>query len=160
MVPAELAEQRQIDAEERIAVLQTFMSSLLDIASDEGERLYAVAMMAGELANLPSDVRVQMITTQNGTERLRLVLRELASILSLDSARRMAKSLSLGNGSDQVPTDAASLMEAEDAKKAGRLPEPAGLGQPDKEGHWHRVLVGRDRWLVRRDRCRRPREGN
>lgn len=117
MVPAELAEQRQIDAEERIAVLQTFMSSLLDIASDEGERLYAVAMMAGELANLPSDVRVQMITTQNGTERLRLVLRELASILSLDSARRMAKSLSLGNGSDQVPTDAASLMEAEDAKK-------------------------------------------
>lgn len=117
LVPAELAEQRQIDAEERIAVLQTFMSSLLDIASDEGERLYAVAMMAGELANLPSDVRVQMITTQNGTERLRLVLRELASILSLDSARRMAKSLSLGNGSDQVPTDAASLMEAEDAKK-------------------------------------------
>lgn len=125
LVTAGQAEQRQMDAEERIAVFQTFVSSLLDIASDERERLFAVAMMAGELANLPPDVRVRMLTTQNGTERLRLVLRELASILSLDSARRMTKSLSLGNGSDQVPTDAASLMEAEEARKELQVGSPS-----------------------------------
>ena len=125
LVTAGQAEQRQMDAEERIAVFQTFVSSLLDIASDERERLFAVAMMAGELANLPPDVRVHMLTTRNGTERLRLVLRELASILSLDSARRMTKSLSLGNGSDQVPTDAASLMEAEEARKELQVGSPS-----------------------------------
>ena len=125
LVPAELAEQRQMDAEERIAVLQTFVSSLLDIAPDERERLFAVAMMAGELANLPPDVRVQMVTTRNGTQRLRLVLRELASILSLDSARKMTKSLSLGNGSNQVPTDEASFMEAEEAKKELQVGSPS-----------------------------------
>lgn len=94
--PMAQAISRTFDAEERIAVYQTFVSSLLDIAPDERDRCYAVAMMAGELANFSSELRVKLLTTTDGARRLRMVLRELTSILSLDSVKRMTKSISLG----------------------------------------------------------------
>ncbi|KAL3775952.1 hypothetical protein HJC23_011652 [Cyclotella cryptica] len=94
--PMAQAIQRTFDAEERLAVYQTFVASLLDIAPDDRDRRYAVAMIAGELANFSSDVRARMLTTVDGVARLRIVLRELSSMLALESARRMTKSISLG----------------------------------------------------------------
>ena len=124
--PMAQAIQRRFDAEERIAVFQTFTSSLLDLAPDERDRIFAVAMMAGELANLPSDARVKMLVTTDGVARLRLVLRELSFILSMDSARQITKSLSLGGGgtSDSINIDPRSLKEAEDSQKQLQVGTP------------------------------------
>jgi hypothetical protein len=83
-------------------------------------------MMAGELAKLPSEIRVKMLTTTNGVERLRLVLRVLSSMLSLDSARKITKSLSLSasGAGDDINIDQQSLQEAEDAQKQLRVGTP------------------------------------
>ena len=114
---------------------QTFRSSLLDIAPDPRDRIFCVGMMAGELANLPASVRVKMLETVNGIDRLRIVMRELSAILAMDSARRMAKSLSLQGGGDgdlrDIKTDLKSLQEAEESKKdlkvgTPQLPQWAG----------------------------------
>ena len=94
--PMETAITRTFDAEERLAVLQTFVSSLFDITPDERDRYYAIAMITGELATFSSDLRIKMLTTTDGLERLRVVLRELNSVLSLDAAKRVTKSISLG----------------------------------------------------------------
>ena len=120
------AEQQIFDAEERLAVFQTFTSSLLDIATDEKDRYFAVAMMAGELSNLPSNVRSKMLVTTNGLERLRIVLRELSSILAMDSAKLLAKSLSLGVGgeSNDIGLDLESLQKAEDEQKKLQVGTP------------------------------------
>ena len=117
---------RRFDAEERIVVFETFTSSILDIAPNERDRIFAVAMIAGELANLPSDIRVKMLTTTNGVARLRLVLRELSSMLSLDSARKITKSLSLSTGgdSDSINIDQKNLKEAEDEQKQLQVGTP------------------------------------
>lgn len=117
---------RRFDAEERIVVFEAFTSSLLDIAPNERDRIFAVAMMAGELAKLPSEIRVKMLTTTNGVERLRLVLRVLSSMLSLDSARKITKSLSLSasGAGDDINIDQQSLQEAEDAQKQLRVGTP------------------------------------
>ncbi|KAL3756594.1 hypothetical protein ACHAWU_001797 [Discostella pseudostelligera] len=117
---------RRFDAEERIVVFEAFTSSLLDIAPNERDRIFAVAMIAGELAKLPSEIRVKMLTTTNGVERLRLVLRVLSSMLSLDSARKITKSLSLSasGAGDDINIDQQSLQEAEDAQKQLRVGTP------------------------------------
>ncbi|KAL3823252.1 hypothetical protein ACHAXA_011097 [Cyclostephanos tholiformis] len=117
--PMAQAIRRRFDAEERIAVFQTFTSSLLDLAPAESDRIFAVAMMAGELANLPSDVRLKMLVTTDGVARLRLVLRELSSMLSMDLARKITKSLSLGGGgnNDSIELDPRSLKAAEESQK-------------------------------------------
>jgi hypothetical protein len=83
-------------------------------------------MMAGELANLPSDARVKMLVTTDGVARLRLVLRELSFILSMDSARQITKSLSLGGGGtgDSINIDPRSLKEAEDSQKQLQVGTP------------------------------------
>jgi len=130
--PMTQAIQRRFDAEERIAVFQTFTSSLLDIAPNEKDRVFAVAMIAGELANLPAGARVKMLTTTDGAARLRTVLRELSSMLSMDSARKITKSLSLGGGGllgdggggDVIETDAESLRKAEDSQKELQVGTP------------------------------------
>ena len=108
--PMAQAIQRTFSAEERLAVYQTFVSSMLDIAPDERDRLYTVGMIAGELANFPSSLRISMLTMTDGVGRLRMVLRELNSILSLDAAKRISKSLFLGiseekkdNSKDPIP---------------------------------------------------------
>ncbi len=133
--PMSQAIQRQFDAEERLVNFQTFRSSLLDIAPDSRDRIFCVGMMAGELANLPASVRVKMLETVNGIDRLRIVMRELSAILAMDSARRMAKSLSLQGGGDgdvrDIKTDLKSLQEAEESKKdlkvgTPQLPQWAG----------------------------------
>ena len=121
--PMAQAIQQRFDSEERLAVFQTFTSSLLDISPDEKDRYFAVAMMAGELANLPSDIRVQMLVTTNGIERLRIVLRELSSMLSMNSARKITKSLSLSGGSD-TNIDPQRLQEAEDEQKQLKVGAP------------------------------------
>ena len=100
--PMVQAISRTFDAEERLAVHQTFISSLLDIAPDERDRYYVVAMMAGELAKFTTDVRVQMLTMTCGVDRLRLVLRELNSMLSFHTAKRMTQSISLGVKDEKV----------------------------------------------------------
>lgn len=127
-LPMEQAIQRRFDAEERIAVFQTFTSSLLDIAPNEKDRTFAVSMMAGELANLPSDVRVNMLATTDGVARLRMVLRELSSILAMDSARKITKSLSLGggvsDGEDNINIDPQALQKAEDDQKQLQVGTP------------------------------------
>ena len=116
------ARQRRFDAEERYAVLQTFITSLLDLAPDERDRIYAVAMMAGELANLSSNVRVQMLVMTDGVARMRLVLRELSTMLSMGSARRITKSLSLGCGADSL--NFKSLQVAEESQKQLQVGTP------------------------------------
>jgi hypothetical protein len=117
---------RRFDAEERIVVLEAFTSSLLDIAPNERDRMFAVAMIAGELAQLPTDIRVKMLITTNGVARLRLVLRELSSMVSLDSARKITKSLSLsaGGDGDDISIDNKSLQQAEDAQKQLQVGTP------------------------------------
>jgi hypothetical protein len=124
--PIAQAIRRRFDAEERIAVFQTFTSSLLDLAPAEVDRMYAVAMMAGELANLSSDGRIKMLVTTDGVARLRLVLRELSAMLSMDSARRITKSLSLGGGgnNDSIELDPRSLKAAEDSQKQLQVGTP------------------------------------
>ena len=131
--PLMQAIQRKFDAEERLVNFQTFRSSLLDIASNPIDRAFCVGMMAAELANLPASTRVKMLQTVSGTHRLRIVMRKLSSILAMDSARRVAKSLSLqetGDGVD-IKTDLKSLQEAENSKKdlkvgTPQLPQWAG----------------------------------
>lgn len=148
--PMSQAIQRQFDAEERLVNFQTFRSSLLDIASDPRDRIFCVGMMAGELANLPASVRVKMLETVNGIDRLRIVMRELSAILAMDSARRMAKSLSLQGGGDgdvrDIKTDLKSLQEAEESKKdlkVGTPQLPQWAGQIQKgvrvEYFWNEV---------------------
>ncbi|KAL3762414.1 hypothetical protein ACHAW5_010708 [Stephanodiscus triporus] len=124
--PMAQAIQRRFDAEERIAVFQIFTSSLLDLAPDERDRIFAVGMMAGELANLPSDARVKMLVMTDGVARLRLVLRELSKLLSMDSARKITKSLSLGGGGngDSIKIDPRSLKEAEESQKQLQVGTP------------------------------------
>ncbi|KAL7471412.1 hypothetical protein ACHAXS_012760 [Conticribra weissflogii] len=129
--PMAQAIQGKFEAEERMAVFEAFTASLLDIAPDERDRVFAVAMMAGELVNLPSELRVKMIKTVDGVARLRWVLRELSSIVAMDSALRIAKSISLGDtntkkGSDSsvVGTDCTSLKAAEDSKKELKVGTP------------------------------------
>jgi Lon protease-like protein len=107
--PMAKAIQRSFDAEERLAVYKTFVASLLDIAPNERDRNCATAMMAGELANFPSDVRVQMLNTVDGVARLRIVLRELNSMLALYSAKRLTKSIELGIKSNVVEPDPEDL---------------------------------------------------
>lgn len=133
--PMMQAIQRQFDAEERLANFQIFRSSLLDIASDPRDRAFCVGMMAAELALLPASLRMKMLETVNGTHRLRIVMRELSAILAMDSARRVAKSLSLQGGGDgdgrDIKTDLKSLQEAENSKKdlkvgMPQLPQWAG----------------------------------
>eukprot|EP00984_Skeletonema_dohrnii_P012564 scaffold5118_cov107-Skeletonema_dohrnii-CCMP3373.AAC.4 len=106
-----------------------FRNSLLDIASDPRDRAFCVGMMAAELANLPSSTRVKMLETVNGTHRLRIVMRKLSSILAMDSARRVAKSLSLQGGGDgdikDIKTDLKSLQEAEESKKDLKVGKPS-----------------------------------
>eukprot|EP00985_Skeletonema_marinoi_P027479 scaffold22632_cov250-Skeletonema_marinoi.AAC.2 len=106
-----------------------FRNSLLDIASDARDRAFCVGMMAAELANLPSSTRVKMLETVNGTHRLRIVMRKLSSILAMDSARRVAKSLSLQGGGDgdvkDIKTDLKSLQEAEESKKDLKVGKPS-----------------------------------
>jgi len=127
--PMMQAIQRQFDAEERLANFQVFRNSLLDIASDARDRAFCVGMMAAELANLPSSTRVKMLETVNGTHRLRIVMRKLSSILAMDSARRVAKSLSLQGGGDgdgkDIKTDLKSLQEAEESKKDLKVGKPS-----------------------------------
>ncbi|KAL7531712.1 hypothetical protein ACHAXR_004191 [Thalassiosira sp. AJA248-18] len=125
--PMAQAIQRVFDAEERLAVFQTFTSSLLDIAPGERDRMFAVAMMAGELANLPSDIRVKMLVTMDGVARLRIVLRALSTMVSMDSAKKITKSLSLGGGGDGdgINIDSKSLQEAEDAQKQLKVGTPS-----------------------------------
>ena len=118
------AEQQIFDAEERLAVFQTFTSSLLDIATDEKDRYFVVAMMAGELSNLPSNVRSKMLVTTNGLERLRIVLRELSSILAMDSAKLISRSLSLGGEGNDIGLDPESLQKAEDEQKKLQVGTP------------------------------------
>jgi hypothetical protein len=148
--PMSQAIQRQFDAEERLVNFQTFRSSLLDIASDPRDRIFCVGMMAGELANLPASVRVKMLETVNGIDRLRIVMRELSAIVAMDSARRMAKSLSLQGGGDgdvrDIKTDLKSLQEAEESKKdlkVGTPQLPQWAGQIQKgvrvEYFWNEV---------------------
>ncbi|KAL7448912.1 hypothetical protein ACHAWC_001030, partial [Mediolabrus comicus] len=148
--PISQAIQRQFDAEERLVNFQTFRSSLLDIAPDPRDRIFCVGMMAGELANLPANVRVKMLETVNGIDRLRIVMRELSAILAMDSARRMAKSLSLQGGGDgdvrDIKTDLKSLQEAEESKKdlkVGTPQLPQWAGQIQKgvrvEYFWNEV---------------------
>eukprot|EP00986_Skeletonema_menzelii_P010928 scaffold5472_cov146-Skeletonema_menzelii.AAC.3 len=126
--PMMQAIQRQFDAEERLANFQIFRSSLLDIAPDPRDRAFCVGMMAAELVNLPSSTRMKMLETVNGTHRLRIVVRKLSSILAMDSAKRVAKSLSLqgGAGDDKdIKTDLKSLQEAEDSKKDLKVGKPS-----------------------------------
>ncbi len=125
--PMMQAIQRQFDAEERLANFQIFRSSLLDIASDPRDRAFCVGMMAAELVHFSSSTRVEMLETVNGTHRLRIVMRKLSSILAMDSAKRVAKSLSLqgGNGDGkEIKTDLKSLQEAEDSKKELKVGTP------------------------------------
>jgi hypothetical protein len=126
--PMMQAIQRQFDAEERLVNFQTFRTSLLDIASDPRDRAFCVGMMAAELANLPASTRVKMLKTVSGTHRLRMVMRQLNSILAMNSARRVAKSLSLQGGGDgdvrDFKTDLKSLQEAENSKKDLKVGTP------------------------------------
>ena len=68
-----------------------------------------------------------MLVMTDGVGRLRVVLRKLSAVLSLNAARRVTKSLSLGDGGGVIKTDARSLREVEEERKqlwvgAPRLP--------------------------------------
>ncbi|KAL3776532.1 hypothetical protein ACHAWO_003389 [Cyclotella atomus] len=116
--PMAQAITRTFDAEERIAVYQTFVSKLLDIVPDERDRCFAVAMIAGELANFSPKLRAKMLTTTDGVNRLRLVLQELFSVLDLDAAKRMTKSITLG----------VKEKKAEKEQETGAIPDYDGIG--------------------------------
>jgi len=127
--PLKRAQQQQLYAEESVAVFHAFKSSLLDIAPEERDKRYAVAMMAGELGNLPPKVRVEMLAMTDGEARLRLVLRELSSILAMESARTITKTLSLdlkkgedGSGINKMDVD--GLREVEEARKELNVGNP------------------------------------
>lgn len=139
--PMAQAIHRRFDAEERLAVFQTFTSSLLDIAPDLRDRQYAVALMAGELANFRSELRAKMLKTVDGVARLRMVLRELSSMVSMESAQRLAKSISLESEvaskldddeysdfadfeSTTIGTDTESLQVAEESMKECKVGTP------------------------------------
>lgn len=107
-------------AEEAAAVLNVFVSSLIDICPMPIDRYYAIAMMAAEMANVDNDVRRQIIPMQNGVERLRVVLRHLEETLGMARARKMAQSITdksdddnkdLNVGTPELPKWASQIRE-------------------------------------------------
>ncbi len=60
--------------------------SLLNIASNERDMPFTMAMMAGELVCLPLNVRVKMLVNSDNVVRLPLVLWELGSMLLIEFA--------------------------------------------------------------------------
>jgi hypothetical protein len=63
-----------------------------------------------------------MLVMTDGVARMRLVLRELSTMLSMGSARRITKSLSLGGGADSL--NFKSLQVAEESQKQLQVGTP------------------------------------
>lgn len=89
-----LQRQQQNQAEEMAAIFQLFSASILDIAPTSMERLYAVGMLAAEFININQDLRLKLLQTTNGVERLRWVLREIEQLISQESVTKLTDEIS------------------------------------------------------------------
>jgi hypothetical protein len=76
--------------EEMAAVFDVFQSTLVDLCPLPGDRYYAVAMMAAEMANLDNASRRTCLTMTNGVERMKFVLETLQAKVAMARARRVA----------------------------------------------------------------------
>jgi hypothetical protein len=76
--------------EEMAAVFDVFQSTLVDLCPLPGDRYYALAMMAAEMANLDNASRKTCLTMTNGVERMKFVLETLQAKVAMARARRVA----------------------------------------------------------------------
>lgn len=81
------AERNQV--EEIAAVWEIFQSSLVDDI-EPSNRKFAVAFMGAELADMPNEVRRQLLVERNPTRRLRRVLKELEETVGMARAKKLA----------------------------------------------------------------------
>ena len=81
------AERNQV--EEMAAVWDIFQSSLVDDIAPT-DRKFAVAFMAAELADMPNEVRRQLLVERNPVQRLRRVLEELEEAVGMARAKKLA----------------------------------------------------------------------
>ena len=80
-------------AEEMAAIFDIFTSSLIDIAPNRIDRLFAVGMMAAEFSDLDNSARNQVITTLDGVARLRLVLKYAEKKVSMVAAKKITEEI-------------------------------------------------------------------
>ena len=89
---------KRTQAEEMMAVLDVFQSSLADIAPMPIDRYYAIGMLAAEMADVDNEVRRNILTLTDGVERLRLVLKELDRKISIASAKKLTEEITGRSG--------------------------------------------------------------
>ncbi len=80
-------------AEEMAAIFDIFTSSLIDIAPNRIDRLFAVGMLAAEFSDLDNSARNQVITTLDGVARLRLVLKYAEKKVSMVAAKKITEEI-------------------------------------------------------------------
>ena len=80
-------------AEEAAAVFDVFSSSLLDFAPSRKEQMYAIAMMAAELASFDNEIRRKIIATTDSLWRLQLVCKHIEDIIRMKHARKVASQI-------------------------------------------------------------------
>jgi len=89
---------QQHAAEERLAVLDVFESSLVDLYHTPVERYYAIGMLAVELCpEFDNSVRRYCLRLTHGLERLRFVLPRLEEIIALTRAQKVANQITSAN---------------------------------------------------------------
>ncbi len=86
--------------EEMAAIFDIFVSSLLDIAPNRIDRLYAVGMMAAEFAGVNNSIRRKAITMVDGVARLRMILREAEKKISMVQAKKITEQIVEDNDED------------------------------------------------------------
>jgi len=79
--------------EEMAATFDVFVSSLIDIAPHPMDRYYAVGMMIAQLTQLDNDIRQSILTTTDGTQRLRRVLKEVERKVSMAQVKKLTEEI-------------------------------------------------------------------
>ncbi|CAB9507993.1 expressed unknown protein [Seminavis robusta] len=87
----------KVRSEQVAATLIAFRGSILDIAPTPTEGYFCIAFMAAEIMDLKNSIRRKLLTMVDGTERLRVVLRQVKEATGMAQARRMAKEITDAN---------------------------------------------------------------
>jgi len=112
----------EASTEEKMAVLQIFLSDVLPETISPLIRNFAVAMLTAEIAQLDNNLRRSILETRDGIYRMKLVLKAISTKLSQASAEKMTQNLSKETSSQDlevgVPTEPSWVARV---KKGQRL---------------------------------------
>jgi len=80
-------------AEEYGAVLEIFRTELIDICPRPKDVYYAVGMLTAEMADANNEMRTKCLTTTDGVERLRFILRMAEDRINKVAAQRLTEQI-------------------------------------------------------------------